>query len=84
MSSGVAVRMDSEGRVTVPPEVQAEAGLAPGDELLLVVRNGTVELIPSGRAIDILAEEALVDYREGRTKSLREFAAEVGVTFDGP
>jgi antitoxin PrlF len=80
MSEAVTVRMDSKGRVTVPPEAREAAGIAPGDTLLLVVRDGRLQFIPVAVAFDILADHALEEHRAGRTRDLREIAAEMDVS----
>jgi AbrB family looped-hinge helix DNA binding protein len=38
--------LDADGRVIIPPEIRDAAGLGPGAEVDVRVRNGVVELAP--------------------------------------
>lgn len=40
------MRITSKGQVTIPQQVRRELGLEPGDEVEIVVRDGTASIVP--------------------------------------
>lgn len=80
----VAVRVDDKGRVTLPRRIREALGVEPGDTVFLKYEpeNGQVRLAPAVSPFDVLAEHAIREYREGRTKTLEEYARERGVRLD--
>ncbi|MGI9002637.1 MAG: AbrB/MazE/SpoVT family DNA-binding domain-containing protein [Pseudonocardia sp.] len=40
------MRITSKGQVTIPEQVRRELGLEPGDEVEIVVRDGTASIVP--------------------------------------
>jgi AbrB family looped-hinge helix DNA binding protein len=42
--AGQTTRVSSNGRVVIPAEIRREAGLEPGDELVVRVEDGRIEL----------------------------------------
>lgn len=41
------MRITSKGQVTIPQDVRRELGLAPGDEVEIVVRDGSATIVPA-------------------------------------
>lgn len=79
-----AVRVDDKGRVTLPKKIREALGVEPGDTVFLKYepKNGQVRLAPAVNPFDVLAEHAAEEHREGRTKTLEEYAREHGVRLD--
>jgi antitoxin PrlF len=79
------VKMDAKGRLTIPRQVREQLEIEPGDTFFLEVdgERGVLLFTKVENPLDILAEHALAEYRAGRTKSLRDFAAENAIALDG-
>jgi AbrB family looped-hinge helix DNA binding protein len=73
-----------KGRVLIPDAVRKRLGISAGDVLFLQVEEetGVLRYAKADNPFDILAEHALREYRAGRTRTLREIAAEEGVDLD--
>lgn len=41
------MRITSKGQITIPQQVRRELGLEPGDEVEVVVRDGTATILPT-------------------------------------
>ncbi|MEA2516129.1 MAG: hypothetical protein QOJ59_5618 [Thermomicrobiales bacterium] len=78
------VTVDGRGRIAVPSALREQLNLKPGDALFVQVEeNGIVlRLAKAMNPFDSFAALAEREYREGRTKNLRAFAAEEGISLD--
>ena len=77
------VKTDDKGRVTIPRDLRVQLDIQAGDIFFLDIEDGVMRLAKAENPFDILAEHALAEYRAGRTKSLRDFAAENAIALDG-
>lgn len=77
----VAVRIDNKGRVTLPKSMRRTLGVDIGDIVFLKYdpRNNQVRLAPAVSPFDILAEHAIREHKDGRTKTVEEYAQEHGI-----
>jgi AbrB family looped-hinge helix DNA binding protein len=82
--SATHTTVDEKGRVLIPDAVRKRLGISAGDVLFLQVEEetGVLRYAKADNPFDILAEHALREYRAGRTRTLREIAAEEGVDLD--
>jgi bifunctional DNA-binding transcriptional regulator/antitoxin component of YhaV-PrlF toxin-antitoxin module len=80
---GVA-KVDAEGRLRLPEALRHRLGIDSGDIFLVAAdeSSGTLHFTRAENLFDILAAHAIAEYRAGRTKSLREFAAEQAFSLD--
>jgi bifunctional DNA-binding transcriptional regulator/antitoxin component of YhaV-PrlF toxin-antitoxin module len=75
--------VEGDGRTRVPREVRAQLGIYPGDVFAIEVEeSGALLLARMKNTIDVLAQHAVEEYRAGRTRDLREIAAEEGIDPD--
>jgi AbrB family looped-hinge helix DNA binding protein len=82
--SAYSVKVDSKGRLTIPQPLRAALGIEPGDTLFVETEGGNVlRYAKADNPFDVLADRALAERRAGRTKGLREFAAEHDSELDG-
>ncbi len=74
----VTVKIDNKGRVTLPKNMRKALGVEIGDTIFLKLDPGDKQLClaPAINPFDILAKHAIEEYREGRTKTIEEFARE--------
>lgn len=84
MTTLTTVRADAKGRLTIPRNIREGLGIEPGDTLFLEVdeERGVLHFAKAENPFDLLAEHAIAEYRAGRTKSLRDFAAENAISLD--
>ena len=82
MSTSDTVRLDTKGRLTVPRHVREAVGLEAGDTLFLDYSDGILRFAKAENPFDALTDEAIDEYRGGKTRSLREWAAERGIDLD--
>lgn len=78
-----ALKVDSKGRVTLPNKLREKLNIKPGDTLFLnETVNKTILLKKAVNPFDVLALEALKEYRNGETTSFEELAEEMGVDLE--
>jgi AbrB family looped-hinge helix DNA binding protein len=76
MPTDLSVKVDAKGRLSIPGSLREELGIRPGDTLFVQIEEGTLRFAKAENPFDILARHALEERRAGRTKRLRDFAAE--------
>ena len=78
MTTTHTIKVDEKGRLTIPQALRREMGIEPGDTMFVERESNGVVLryAKAENPFDALAEYAENEYRAGRTKSLRTFAAE--------
>lgn len=76
-----AVTVDAKGRVAIPADVRRSLGIEKGDVMFIESdpAHEVVHLAKAQNPFDGLAEYALQEHRAGRTRNLREFAADEGI-----
>jgi len=76
-----AVRIDNKGRVTLPKNIREALGLETGDTVFLKYEpeKKQVRLARALSPFDVLAEHAIKEHREGRTRRIEEFAREQNI-----
>ncbi|MGQ9532285.1 MAG: AbrB/MazE/SpoVT family DNA-binding domain-containing protein [Desulfotomaculales bacterium] len=77
----VAIRLDNKCRVTLPKSMRQALGVDAGDIVLVRYdpEENQVRLAPAVSPFDVLAEEAVREYRAGETKTIEECAREHGL-----
>jgi bifunctional DNA-binding transcriptional regulator/antitoxin component of YhaV-PrlF toxin-antitoxin module len=83
MSKAITVRVDEKGRLTIPARERKEWGVEPGAVFFIERKGDILQLARAENPLDGLARHALAEHEAGRTKRLREFAREQGITLDG-
>jgi len=78
------VRVDAKGRVTLPKVIRDELSIKDGTPFFvkLIKEKGAVILSPAINPFDILAEEAMEEYKAGKTISIEEYAKSHGINLD--
>ncbi len=75
--------VDEKGRVLIPEAFRKELGIEAGDVLFVNMdESGVLRYARAENPFDILADHALMEYRAGRTRNLRDIAAEEGIDLD--
>jgi AbrB family looped-hinge helix DNA binding protein len=71
-----AVRIDDKGRVTLPKNMREALGVGAGDTVFLRYdpKSNQLLIAPAVSPFDVLAERALREHKEGRTKTVEEYA----------
>jgi len=71
-------RVDNKGRVTLPRSIREAWGLKTGDTVFFRYdsKNGRVQIAPAVSPFDILAEDAIEEYEQERTKTVEEYVDE--------
>lgn len=84
MSHALTVKVDAKGRLSIPRELRDELDIQPGDTLFVEREEGHAVLryAVAENPFDVLADHAEREYRAGRTRSLRSFAADEGFSLD--
>ena len=76
------VKTDAKGRVTIPQDLRLALDIQAGDIFFLDVEDRVMRLAKAENPLGLLAQDAIAQYRAGRTKSLETFAAENDFTLD--
>ncbi len=81
---GIAT-VDAKGRLSIPAEIRGNLGIEPGDVFFIEEDSepGVVRIAKAQNPFAALADHAADEYRAGRTRKLREYAAEAGIDIDG-
>lgn len=84
MASTSTVKVDPKGRLTIPLNLRKALNIEPGDTLFVALDEETrvLRYAKAENPFDVLAEQAINEFRAGRTTSLREFAAENDISLD--
>ena len=84
MSQAVAVRVDKKGRLTIPKRIRESANVKPGDRYFVQSEGSVLHCAKADEnPFDFLARHAIEEYRKGKTFSIEEVAAELGVELEG-
>jgi AbrB family looped-hinge helix DNA binding protein len=80
----VAVRIDDKGRITLPRSMRKALGVKAGDTLFFKYdpQSNRLQIAPAVSPFDALAEEAVKEYKEGRTRTIEEYAKEKDIPLD--
>jgi bifunctional DNA-binding transcriptional regulator/antitoxin component of YhaV-PrlF toxin-antitoxin module len=82
MVTKATVRADAKGRLTIPLALRKELGIEAGDVFFLEAEEGVLRLAKAEDPFELLALDAIAQYRAGQTKSLEQFARENGFSLD--
>lgn len=84
MDATLTVKADGKGRLTIPQQLRKALGIEPGDIFFVAIDEDHKELrfAKAENPFDVLAQHAINEYRAGRTRNLREFAAENGIPLE--
>jgi AbrB family looped-hinge helix DNA binding protein len=75
--------VDEKGRVLIPEAFRKQLGIEAGDILFVQVEDsGVLRYARAENPFDLLAEHAVSERRAGRTRRLRDIAAEEGIDLD--
>jgi AbrB family looped-hinge helix DNA binding protein len=85
VSTTQTVRADAKGRLTIPQDLRTGLGIEPGDTFFVEAdaEQRVLRFAKAENPFDVLIEHALTEREAGRTRSLREFAAENDIALDG-
>lgn len=72
-------RLDSKGRIAIPAEIREKLGLESGDTFFFAADENEIRMAKAVNPFDALADHALEERRAGRTRRLRDYAAEKGI-----
>lgn len=75
----VTTKMDDKGRISIPSAIRTELGLESGDVFFLDVENQILRVAKANNPFDALIEESIKELESGKTRSLRDIAAEEGI-----
>lgn len=72
------VRIDAKGRITLPRNMRKALGVEAGDTVFFRYdpKDKQLRIAPAKSPFDVLAEHAVREYKEGRTKTMEEYAEE--------
>ena len=82
MTMAHAVKVDAKGRLLIPQEMRSALDIHPGDTLFVEQEGKVLRYAKADNPFDLLAEHALRENEAGKTKSLRDFAAENDIVLD--
>lgn len=78
-----SVRIDGRGRISLPKKIREQMGVETGDTLFMRLSDkGRLEILKAMNPFDLLVDEAIREYKEGKTTSIEDLAAELGVDLD--
>lgn len=78
------VKVDAKGRLSIPAKIREQLGIESGD-VYVVEADADHAMIHFAKAespFGPIAQYAIDEYHAGRTRSLREVAAELGIDLD--
>lgn len=75
----LSIRVDEKGRLLLPKELRTDLQIGPGDVLFLRRRGRFLHLAKPQDPFDVLAKDAVSQYRRGETVSLRKLAEAEGI-----
>lgn len=73
------IRVDEKGRLLLPKKLRADLQISPGDTLFLRQRGRFLHLAKPVDPFEVLAKDAVRQYRRGETVSLRKLAEAEGI-----
>ena len=79
----IAVRVDSQGRLTIPGSVRKKLDVKPGDTFFLEQEGRVLRYAKADNPFDALATYAIDDYRAGKTTTVDDLAQNLSVGADG-
>lgn len=84
MTDESIVRVDAKGRVTLPKAIRDELNIQDGTPFFVkfIKGKGVVILAPAINPFDILAEQAIEEYKAGKTTNIEEYAKNHGINLD--
>ena len=76
--------VDEKGRLLIPEAIRRNLNIKSGDIFFIegVDESGILRFAKAENPFDLLADHAVREYQAGRTRDLREIAAEAGVDLD--
>jgi len=79
-----AVKVDSKGRLSIPAGIRERLGIEAGDVYFVEAEQdqSVIHFAKAQNPFDGLAQYALEEYRAGRTRRLRDYAAEHGIDLE--
>jgi len=84
MTNERIVKADAKGRVTLPKAIRDELNVEDGTPFFVkfIRGKGVVILAPAINPFDILAEQAMEEYEDGKTTNIEEYAKNHGINLD--
>mgnify|MGYP003593139761 CR=1 FL=1 len=79
MNTTTTLKVDSKGRISLPPGIRKSMHINTGDIFFLQSEETSIHLIKAENPFDILSEDAVKQYKNGKTISLRKFAKKCGI-----
>ncbi len=75
------VKVDSKGRLSIPREIREQLGIESGDVYFVEAdsEHAVIHFAKAESPFGPIAQYAINEYHAGRTRSLREVAAEFGI-----
>jgi bifunctional DNA-binding transcriptional regulator/antitoxin component of YhaV-PrlF toxin-antitoxin module len=73
------VRVDKDGRLVIPEQMRQEWNIHAGDVFVVKAGRRGLRYARPVNPIDGLARQAISEYREGKTRSLRNIMRDEGV-----
>jgi AbrB family looped-hinge helix DNA binding protein len=83
MATAHSVKVDAKGRLVIPQRLRSALNIHPGDTLFVEQEGNILRYAKADNPFDLLAEHASREFEAGRTKNLRDFAAENDIALEG-